>query len=83
MLRKFDMKQFKVVEQKEHLSSTVVRIEVSRGDLYLLMADREGNVVLLDQRLDVLEKFEIEPQEKPCIGFNNKSLCFYLTTKHT
>ena len=62
VIRKFDLKQLKMVEQREYNEHLVANIQVSKGDLYTLVADVGGNVLLLDQGLNILSKYEIEAQ---------------------
>lgn len=79
IIRKFDLKKFEMVEQKDFEMGTVTKIVSSKGDLYTMITD--GNVVyLLNQELKIISLYKIESQGRPCIGFNSKTLCFYIST---
>lgn len=80
LLRRFDMKEFKLTQECEHHSIDVVAMDLAPQDNFILSGDRDGTVYLLSNELEVLCEYEATPQDNLQLGFNKRGDTFFITT---
>ncbi|CAN5951276.1 unnamed protein product [Sphagnum jensenii] len=80
LLRMFDMREFRLTQEREYHRVDVVAMDVAPKDKFMLSGDRDGTVCLLSSQLEVLCEYEATPQDSLKVGFNKKEDTFYITT---